>query len=563
MESWSKNISFELLRGKFGSPLYVFNPQQLKENVVEFCQFVGKAENIYYPVKANSAYVLLKQLHKLGCSVDCASVQEVETVLYAGFDYDQIIYNSPAPDYKLIQTLLSKGAKVVADSVNILNILSQEIRPESISGELFVRINPEIAMEYLESQPWQEMTQHASDSSKFGIPSELVIDILADYEIPISGLHIHVGTQMDNLDVFSSALTMLHRLRNEIKIRTKHDIKTINLGGGLGIDFTESGQYPTIADYRNMLVDRLDDEITYIVEPGQALVGNTCGLLTTVKETKQIRNKKWAIVDVGSNELIKVSLLNWPHCIVDKDHNELPFEGNDAIGGPLCFAGDVLLPNTCLDSVDRGDVLFIQHTGAYCSAVSNNFNGFLKPALVIVDQQGHGQIVEEQEEHFISPAILSNKPLENPLHRYSNHGEESILSLELIQNLSSTYLSTGANEDYFNIVSVKYIGCNTLSFDIDVKSSLGVLSMPLATRIMAETVIISAFYLMKRTVKDRSVWGSRFLLNSNKIIKVNKVVNFQIYISPTITEGVANSNSHLAYVSVADGRFSGVFKFSL
>jgi len=208
-------------------------------------------------------------------------------------------------------------------------------------------------------------------------------------------------------------------------------------------------------------------------------------------------------------------------------------------------------------------VLFIQHTGAYCSAVSNNFNGFLKPALVVVDQKGQERVIEEQEENFILPIILKNKPLANPLHHYSEQETAIALPQDLIQNLSSTYLSTGANDDWFNIVSVKHIGRNTLSFDIDIKSSLGVLSMPLATRIMAEIIIISALYLMKQTVKDGPVWGSRLLLNSDKIIKVNKIVNFQIYISPTIQTGIANSNSHLAYVSIANDRFSGVFKFSL
>lgn len=101
-------------------------------------------------------------------------------------------------------------------------------------------------MEYLSNNPWIDMTQHASDWSKFGIPSESVAGILTKTRLAVTGLHIHVGTQMDNPEVFRSARDFLHRIRDEVNVGGRQEIDAIDFGGGLGINFLNGDSYPSI-----------------------------------------------------------------------------------------------------------------------------------------------------------------------------------------------------------------------------------------------------------------------------------------------------------------------------
>lgn len=559
METWSSALDFKDLAEKFSTPLYLFNPRQMEQNFNQFKRLVKDARNIYYPVKANPSPVILRELQRMGAGVDCATPQEVELVLYEGFRYEQIIYNSPAPHYPLVKTLLTHGGKVVADSTEILKQIEALMEGLALTGQMLVRINPETAMEYQQSRPWQQMTQHASDRSKFGIPSEDLVEIVKYCQLPISGLHIHVGTQMDNMEVYQGALDLLHRLCREIESSSEHRISMMDLGGGLGINFFNEQSYPSIDNMVDALKGQLNERFAYLIEPGQALVGNTMGLLTEVQEVKKLRDKKWAIIDTGSNELMKVTLLNWHHRFLNQNHEPLPSSGDDSIGGPLCFAGDVLLPNTDLREVEKGDVLFMQHTGAYCSSASNNFNGFSRPSMLIVDEHGECRMVEKKEDHFAVPTLLGFAP-----QNYEDELEypQNIL-MEHILNLSSDYLREGANNDRFEILKTTQVTENTLDFTLDVTSSLGVLSMPMAVRIMAETGIVSALHFLDKSVKDISVWGTRLYMISDKMIKINKPIKCRVSISPSIKESSVGYHTNLAYIEIENGHFSSVFKFVL
>jgi diaminopimelate decarboxylase len=118
------------------------------------------------------------------------------------------------------------------------------------------------------------------------------------------------------------------------------------------------------------------------------LVGDAVVLITTVQEIKTVRGRRWAIVDVGANELVRSVMLGWHHPILGPDGELLATQGPDAIAGPHCFAGDVLLPATDLSGVERGDLLRILHVGAYCRALSNRFNGTPPAGGVVIGGVG-------------------------------------------------------------------------------------------------------------------------------------------------------------------------------
>jgi len=182
---------------------------------------------------------------------------------------------------------------------------------------------------------YQKHTAHGSLYSQFGLPSEDIIPFLTSTTLPFSGLHIHVGTQMDNVEIFQESLDILHELCDLIHAFTDHRIFDLNLGGGLGIQSHREESFPSISMLASALRSRLRPEYTYKMEPGNALFGDASVLLTQVITRKSTRGKGWAIVDLGTDQLLKVTLAGFAQEVLRPDGTALPQAGPDSIAGPL------------------------------------------------------------------------------------------------------------------------------------------------------------------------------------------------------------------------------------
>jgi len=502
---------------------------------------------------------ILRELARLGSGADCSSRHEIDMAMLAGIPINQLVYNTPAPDIPLVLDLLRSGATVVVDSVEMLDTLAASSLESDIPGNLLVRVNPEVPVEYEHLEDWQEMTAHASSGSKFGIPSEDLVPLLSRLELPVTGLHIHVGTQMDNVDSFINALNLMHRLADRIERETNHSVRIIDLGGGLGIDFFSDQKFPTVHEYTEALRNLRWPGVTYWIEPGHALVGNTMATLTSVVAKKHLRGRHWAILDVGTDQFVKITLLKWYHQILDQHHQKLASTGLDAIGGPLCFAGDVLLPETDLSGVNAGDPLLIQHTGAYCNSVANRFNGRLSPAWITARDDGSHKLTNLPEDEFIDPHLLTFDWRSDRLRSYSDRQMDN----GRITELSSEYLRIGANEDRYRFIETRQTDERTFEFLLDAESPLGLVSLPFAVRMAADATIVAALALLGKKQKDVSVWGSRLYMCSDKMIKTNKPIRCLVTTSPTGSLKEAGHQQGFACFDLADGRFKGSFRLTI
>jgi len=448
--SWSERVPQETLAKQFGTPLYVLNTQQLRRNAEEFIALTGDPANVAFPVKSNPSLAVLRVLADLGCAADCASETEVRLALMAGVHYRSIVYNSPVPNRPLLASLYMAGATVVADSESILRDLATRVAADPGSGKLLLRVNPSEPIEYLHREDWQSLTCHASSSAKFGIPAEEIPGVAAGCPLPVDGLHIHVGTQMDHLAPFTRTVALLHRLADEVAARTGSPLSMLNIGGGLGISFQPGQQFPAAAAYVEALRPTLRPECRYLVEPGHALVGNAVALLARVREIKQIRGRRWALLDVGTDQLAKVTLLHWPHRIMGPSGEPFPSTGPDAIGGPHCFAGDVLLPQTQLGSLKIDDTVLIQDAGAYCFSLANHFNGHLGPGHVAIDDSGECiEHTHRAEDWFFETGSIG--------YRWPRSAAATgkLLDPKTVDQLGSLYLHLTAAQDGFSFLSVE------------------------------------------------------------------------------------------------------------
>lgn len=394
MEKWSRQIDFNALGRYYGTPLYVFNEQQLHDNIKAYLRLTGV--HLLYPVKANPSLAVLTQLAEYQCGADCASAAEVHLAQQAGIPLEHIVYNTPCPDYDLVLFLLQNKAMVVVDSLEFLFHLASGLGRKRMPGKLLLRLNPGLPLTDKSDGDRQSVLAHGAASSKFGIASDDLL-LLKTMPLPIHGLHLHIGSRMASVSQFVTQMNNLHEMAHYLKEKHHQPIEYLDLGGGLGISYSQNAHYPTIDELVDALNPLRQPQYHYLVEPGNSLVGNTMGLLTELKILKTLRDRRWGIVDVGCDQLINPIALKTPHQILNSRHEALPFEGADALGGPLCFAGDVLLETTDLSGVAQGDFLFIQHTGAYCYALNNHFNGRYLGGIVSMGRDGEFDYVHRPE----------------------------------------------------------------------------------------------------------------------------------------------------------------------
>jgi|LakMenEpi03Aug12_release.lakeMendotaPanAssembly.Ray.scaffolds.fasta_scaffold08034_5 diaminopimelate decarboxylase len=565
LAKWARGIDQSDLAKRFGTPLYVTSLAQLTKNAKDWFELTGNPRDIAWPVKANPSLSILRQLAKLGCSVDCASKSEIRSAVMVGIPWSGILYNTPVPNRDLLAHVIRKGGIGVVDSLEILQWLEQVLKDQEIAGQIFVRVSPRLPVEYLHHADWESSVAHASRSSKFGIAEESIVELLKTCQIPISGLHMHVGTQMDHLDPFKRALELLHGLADEIHQNTSHRIEALDLGGGLGICFQETESFPSILEYVSAMKGSLRSDFRYLVEPGHALVGDAVALLTSVREVKELRGRRWALVDVGTDQLAKVTLMNWYHEVLGPDGIPLPTDGPDAVGGPHCFAGDLLVPNTQIGSIRTGDTLLVQHVGAYCYSLANHFNGRFGPPHVAISEDGQSVTrTHQSEDWFFDSGNIGldwfdrTEPAPDP-----QTAIEQQLPLDHVRSLSSQYLGQLAKNDRYEIIAASRLGSGRYFFEVQVQCDVEFVSMPFAIRIVGDASIVATLDSMQKQSKDVCVWATRLAMQANSVLPVDRALRVEIHISPPIDLYGSDRIRSIAHWSINEGQFSGSFYLSI
>ena len=568
MESWSRDLDLRALAERFDTPLYVHDLDRLRANLARWVRLVGRPDRVRYPVKANPSPVVLRTLSQAGCGADCASSSEVQLALGHGVPVTAVSYNTPAFDARLAEWLLAAGGSVVANSAQVLGELAERVDPERVRGRLFLRINPGGLPGYRRASDVQRYTDHGSPTSQFGVPSEEAAALLDGYPLPVTGLHVHVGTQMDNVDTFVRGLEFLHELADVLAARAGLAIEVLNLGGGLGIPFADDQVFPTVEELVDALRPGLRETLEYQVEPGNALVGDAVALLARVSTIKETRGKRWAIADVGTDQLVKHTVARWEHQILGPDHRPLPRGGPDGLAGPLCFAGDVLYAETRLpDDLAPGDPLLVQHAGAYCEAVSSRFNGRRAPGHAVVEGGAEPRLVRRREDVFFQPEQQTFLPEALP-HAPSGTGrgpdpdggaEVETIDPERVAALESEYMHHLATQDLYEMREVRRIGPRTYEVDFELSAGVDFVAMPFAIRLVGDATIVAVGLEMGWESKPGPVWATRISMTCGEVLPVEDRLTCRIdlgALSPTPSRGIRAVA--VAHYRLGSGAFTGV-----
>ncbi len=373
------------LAERFGTPLYVYDLEQIEERYHAFARAFQDIDHlIAYSVKANGNLALLHRLGSLGAGADIVSLGELYRALRAGIPAERMVFAGVGKTKVELQEGLQAGIHVFnVESRGELERLDAVAAAMRVVAPFAVRVNPDIL-----SPTFHEYTATGHAESKFGVPVEEAFELYAWARarpwLRARGVDVHIGSQILDpvpyFDALSRVVGMVPKLRE-----AGDELEFVDIGGGYGVPYHEEPRM-IIADLANAILPLIRSvDLRLILEPGRFIVGEAGVLLTRVEYVKRVGRKWFVIVDGGMSELIRPSHYEAYHAI---EPVILPgprtVEVVDVVG-PLCESGDFLARARPLELPEPGELLAVRTAGAYGFAMASNYNARRRPAEVMVE----------------------------------------------------------------------------------------------------------------------------------------------------------------------------------
>jgi diaminopimelate decarboxylase len=374
-----------LFANEFGSPLYVYHAEKIKEQYQKLTTAFSSSNTIFfYACKALTNINILQYVCSLGANVDCSSINEVKLALHAGFPSSRILYTSNGIAFDEIVAAQELGVIINIDSLSNLEKFGKKFGHSYPVG---IRLRPNI----LAGGNLKISTGH--DKSKFGIPVDQIAQVLAivqQYNLHIADLHIHTGSEIKDADVFVKGIEILFDI-----IPRFSELEFIDLGGGFKVPYKEGDSETDI----QLLADKIETAFSshpnpggrplqVWFEPGKFLVSECGFFITRVNVMKETSAATFISVDSGFNHLIRPMFYDAYHRIENISNPDGPLKRYSVVGN-ICET-DTFAWDRTISEVREGDFLVFHNAGAYGFEMSSNFNSRFKPAEVMVkDGQPH------------------------------------------------------------------------------------------------------------------------------------------------------------------------------
>ncbi|GAW68329.1 diaminopimelate decarboxylase [Geoanaerobacter pelophilus] len=382
-ELFAEDVAIKDIVAAVGSPVYIYSKATLERHYRAMDDAFAQAPHtICYSVKANSNLAVLKTFINLGGGVDIVSGGELYRALAAGVDPKKVVYSGVGKRDDEIAYALESGILMFnIESEQELDRISEVAGRIGRKAGIAIRVNPDV-----DPQTHPYITTGLK-KAKFGINIERALEQyqrakgLANIEI--LGIDCHIGSQLTKVSPFVDAIKKLKRLLDGVR-GMGIDIKYLDLGGGLGIQYDDEAP-PLPADYGSSILEETKDlGLHLIFEPGRNLVGNAGILVGRCLYTKKGEEKNFVIVDAGMNDLARPALYGSFHGVRPVLRNQDGMIEGDIVG-PICESGDFLVKEREIPNFRQGDLIAFMSAGAYGFTMSSNYNSRPRAAEVMVD----------------------------------------------------------------------------------------------------------------------------------------------------------------------------------
>jgi diaminopimelate decarboxylase len=396
-------VSLTELAATFGTPLYVYDVQEIRDRLSQCISGLGSSGSLHYAAKAYLSVWLLRLLDEYKVGIDVCSAIELAITLHAGIPPARIRLHGNNKDARLLRAALADHVgTIVVDGMEELLALIDLARAAHRTARILLRLNPGI-----EAHTHRFMQTGILDS-KFGLPivtgdarAAVLTALEARDAVQLIGYHAHIGTQIMSNEPYEALLGVLLAFAHDIRAETTYWPTDISPGGGIGITYTDE-EPPSLHDWArglcNILASQGDVSTPHIsIELGRSIIGTAGMALYTAGNTKHIPGvRAYLCVDGGMADNIRPALYGAHYTALVANRMHDTATRAFTVAGPYCESGDILIQNVDLPDVRRGDLIVLPAAGAYCLPMSSNYNGALRPAVVVV-ADGEARLVQRRQ----------------------------------------------------------------------------------------------------------------------------------------------------------------------
>ena len=406
---------------KYGTPLYVIDETTLKT----VCSDYKKAFKMYPKVnmmfasKALCTMATSKLLFDEGFGFDVVSAGEIYTVYKAGVDMSKVLFNGNNKSFDELTLAIELGVgRISVDNFFELSLLNEIAKSNNKVVDILLRITPGIECHT------HEYIQTGHLDSKFGFDltqiDEAVELILNEYtNLKLHGLHAHIGSQIFETSVYGDEIEIL--VKEIARLDEKFGLKLdeINIGGGLGVKYTEADCPPSVHTVARIVINRLNECIkkydiqppALFIEPGRSIISTAGVTLYTVGSSKQVpKGKKYVAIDGGMADNPRPSMYQAKYFAEIANKKDNLSSNIVTIAGRFCESGDILIKDIKLPELEEGDIICVYNTGAYNYSMASNYNRVQKPAMVLVNNSQSDMIVKREDlDDLISHDVIPDR----------------------------------------------------------------------------------------------------------------------------------------------------------
>ncbi len=385
----AEEVNLTELANEVGTPFYCYSTATLERHVRVIGEaFKGTDHLLCYAMKANSNQAVLKTIAALGAGMDVVSEGELRRALAAGVPARKIVFSGVGKTAREMALALREGiACFNVESEPELELLSEVAGRVGQRAQVSIRVNPDI-----DAKTHAKITTGKADN-KFGISylraSEVYARAAALANIDVAGVDMHIGSQITELAPFEQAFKLMAELVGKLKAEG-HNIRHLDLGGGLGVPYRGDNDVPPHPDEYAAMVKRTLGHLNlkYVMEPGRMIVGNAGILVTRVIYVKETNDKTFIIQDGAMNDLIRPTLYEAYHDIIPVDQSRKAKLSEVDVVGPVCESGDYFAKARRMAALEPGDLMAVMTAGAYGAVQAGTYNSrLLVPEILVNGKQ--------------------------------------------------------------------------------------------------------------------------------------------------------------------------------
>jgi len=383
----AEQVSLDRIAAAVGTPFYVYSTATLTRHYRVFDEaLAGTDYLIAYSVKANGNLAVIATLARLGAGADVVSGGELMRALAAGVPAERIVFSGVGKTTEEMRQGLEAGIRQFnVESEPELEALDRVARQMGVVAPISIRINPDV-----DARTHAKIATGKAEN-KFGVPISRAREVYARAAamdgVEVVGIDLHIGSQLTDLAPFEVAFTKIAALTEALRA-DGHDIRRIDLGGGLGIPYQPSNEAPPLPfDYGALIkrtVGHLGCEIE--IEPGRLIAGNAGLLVASVIYRKAGEGRDFLVIDAAMNDLVRPAMYDAWHNIVavEEPVPDQPVGQVDVVG-PVCETGDTFARARELPHLEAGALIAFRSAGAYGAVMSSEYNARPLVPEVLVD----------------------------------------------------------------------------------------------------------------------------------------------------------------------------------